>query len=567
MTYRVFVSGAAGFVGRHLCQLLIREGCEVHALVRSQDDLLLRLGVRTWIGDLWDADALAAALAGASHVIHCAGDPRFGNGAHYQRANVELTQHLLEAVRKTCSELTRFVFVSTIGAVDRRRGDRCVLPLTEDSPPAPSSDYGRSKLRAEQLVRESGLPYSIVRPTMVVGADMRMDSHFAVFSRQALRGSLFSRVAWPGRLSVIHVDDLANALWLVAKHRESVGQTYFCAGQPVSIAECFDLSAPQKRRLPIAWAVKLVSALLAWAPFSVRAMLTPALTASDERLRHLGWCPQHGAGTVLVDVIQREGSRVFPERDPGGQTVITGAASGLGRALVERLAPLRKNILLIDKDQAGLQSLLERYPHCRVVAVDLTEEAQIQQLMKHGAWMELPIAELYACAGIGLRGRMEELPFEAHQRMFKLNVLARLHLGQAALPTMRARHFGRVVFISSSSAFQPLPYMATYAATNSALLSLGEAWAYETRDQGIQMMMVCPGGMQTNFQKNGGVKEVEGEKLMHPGEVAEQILIGLRKQRGTLIVSARSLAMSLFARALPRSLSVRLWGALMEKMR
>lgn len=567
MTHRVFVSGAAGFVGSHLCQRLIQAGCEVHAVIRREDDELARLGVRMWVGDLWDAPTLKAALSGVDIVIHCAGDPSFGNGPQYHRANVELTRHLIDAVRTTCPGLQRFVFVSTIGAMDRPPGDSGARPLTEDSPAAPTSDYGRSKLQAEQLVRESGVPFSIVRPTMVVGADMRMDSHFAVFARHALRGSLMSRLAWPGRFSVIHVDDLAAALWLTATHPEAQGKTFFCAGEPMSVAECFAQSAPQARRLPLAWATTLAAPLVRWLPFPLRAMLTPALTASDQRLRQLGWIPRHSAQSALAEVIQREAARVSPELDPGGQTVITGAASGLGHALVERLAPLRKNVLLIDKDSTGLQRLLDRYPHCRAVTADLTDDAQLQQLTAQGAWVDQPITELYACAGIGLRGRMQDLPFEAHQKMFKLNTLARLHLGQAAIRTMRRRQFGRVVFISSSSAFQPLPFMATYAATNSALLSLGEAWAYETRDQGIQMMTVCPGGMQTNFQKSGGVKEVEGEKLMPPSEVAEQILQGLRAQRTTLIVSTRSLAMSLLARILPRALSVRLWGTLMEKMR
>jgi short-subunit dehydrogenase len=96
---------------------------------------------------------------------------------------------------------------------------------------------------------------------------------------------------------------------------------------------------------------------------------------------------------------------------------------------------------------------------------------------------------------------------------------------------------------------------------------MGEAWAYEIADQGIHLMTVCPGGMKTNFQKSGGVKEIQGEKLMAPQAVAEEILKGLRGRRRTLIISPRSLAMSLLARALPRGASVQLWGRLMEKMR
>ena len=110
--------------------------------------------------------------------------------------------------------MRRFVFVSTIGAVDRAPADAGTAPLDEDAPLHPSSDYGRSKGRAEQLVRESGLPFAIVRPALVVGGDMRPDSHFAVFTRAAVRRAPLARFAWPGRFSGVHVDDLPAALEL-----------------------------------------------------------------------------------------------------------------------------------------------------------------------------------------------------------------------------------------------------------------------------------------------------------------------------------------------------------------
>jgi short-subunit dehydrogenase len=121
--------------------------------------------------------------------------------------------------------------------------------------------------------------------------------------------------------------------------------------------------------------------------------------------------------------------------------------------------------------------------------------------------------------------------------------------------------------ISSSSAFQPLPYMASYASSNSALLSLTEAWAQEISGSGVQMMCVCPGGMKTNFQKSAGVKELENEKLMSPEDVASQIFQAINKEKMSVFVSPRTYAMSYMARLLPRKWSVMLWAKLMEKMR
>lgn len=564
---RVFVTGAAGFVGRHVCQLLRAKGHDVHALVRRDSDYLKDMGVSITHGDLWDVHALEKALTNADIVIHCAGNPRFGNGEAYQRDNVELTDHLMQVTLRVCPGLHRFVFVSTIGAIDRQPDDRCEHPLDERTTPAPSSDYGRSKLLAEERVRASGLPSVIVRPTMVVGHDMRHDSHFAVFARAALRRTAFSKLAWPGSLSVIDVDDLASAIEVLSTHPDAEGNTYFCAGQPISIGDFFELAQPNSWRMPLAWVSTLMRPLNRWTPFALKALFQPALTAHDEPLRKLGWTPRHSAVSALMAVIQRESMRVDPRRPTDGLTVVTGAASGLGRALVEALAPTRTHLLLLDRDAQGLGTLQTRHPHCQIATVDLSEEDSVRQLLRSDAWRNRHVAELFACAGIGLKGNVQALPYEAHRDMFAVNVLARIQLAQQAAQEMQRQGWGRIVLISSSSAFQPLPTMATYAATNSALLSLGEAWSHELKGQGVHLMTVCPGGMQTNFQRNNGVRELENEKLMPPQEVVKLIFEGLSKQRMTLIVSFRSFAMSMLARMLPRSASVALWARLMEKMR
>jgi short-subunit dehydrogenase len=396
---------------------------------------------------------------------------------------------------------------------------------------------------------------------------MRSDSHFSVFARQSLTGSLAARLGWTGKFSVIHVDDLASGILTVATNQNAAGETYFCAGEPISIADYFLQCSPEKMRIPLSLMSAVVRHFAKWTPFSLKAMLFPALTASDDKLRALGWSPRYSAQAALAEVINREKFRINPDLSPGGQTVITGAASGLGRALAIYLSPRRAHLFLIDKDGPALEELAGKLGNCATSVVDLADGEQIDALLTSSKWHSLSITELYACAGIGLRGRMQEISIDNHRKMFAINVLARIALAKNVIDSMRKRHFGRVVLISSSSAFQALPYMATYAATNSALLSLGESWGPEVANDNVQIMTVCPGGMQTNFQKSGGVKEVEGEKLMTPEAVVAEIIEGLRQQKGTLMVSFRSFAMSMLARCLPRSLSVKLWCRLMEKLR
>jgi len=561
-----FVTGAAGFVGRAVCHALVLAGSSVHAVVRRHDSDLEQLGVRQWIGDLWDESLVAAAMNGCEYVIHCAGNAAFGNGSHYRRENLELTA-LVVRQASALTGLKRLVFVSTIGAVDRAANDPMVSPLTPDSPPYPTSDYGKSKLEAEQLLAGSAIPYSIVRPAMVVGSAMRVDSHFSAFARHAIRNSPLAWLAWPGEFSVVHVDDLARAILVLATHPQSVGKTYFCSGDPISLAHYFEMCRARKWRFGLRWVRPLLRPFRKFIPFALKGMLFPALVASDATLRALGWNPEKTPEQALQEVIMREQARHDPELSPSGQTVITGAASGLGRALTERLAPRRKNLLLIDRDAVGLRSLAQKYPQCNILVADLSTDQGVDAVVISEAWRRLPVAELYSCAGLGQRGRMQTVSVADHRRMFQVNVLARVVMTRAAVADMERNHFGRVVLISSSSAFQALPYMTTYAATNSALLSLGEGWGAEVSGDGVSMMTVCPGGMQTNFQDSAGVRKVEGERLMEPSVVADQIMAGLAKNKKTLIVSTRSLAMSLLARVLPRAVSVQLWLRLMEKMR
>lgn len=558
----IAVTGATGFIGLRLCARLRERGGAVRALTRREDARLHGLGADTRVVDLLDPAALAAALKDCRTVIHCAANPSFGNGPQYQRDNVDTTRAMLKAVPPG---IDRFVLLSTIGAVDRTRADDCAEPLNEFSLPHPSSDYGRSKLQCESMLKNSGLPFSIIRPAMVVGGDMRADSHFAVFARMALRRSPFARINWPGTMSVIHVDDLVEAIIHCAAAPATRNRTFFCAGDPIGIGDYFRHVNPDCTAIPIRWAMRAFRPLAARLPFQLKALLLPALTATDQALRETGWSPTRTGLDALREVVARERTRCDPTLDPGGLTVVTGAASGLGQAFAQALAPVRRSLLLVDRDAEGLARMAAAHPQCRTAVADLADREELERFLDSLAGEE--VSELYACAGIGARGTVQGLGLDVQRKVFEINLLTRLAMARRLIGPMAARKMGRVVFVSSSSAFQPLPYMAAYAASNSALLSLGEAWGAELDRSGVHLLTVCPGGMKTNFQKSSGVKELEGEKLMLPEEVARQTLLALRGNRLSIAISLRSKAMSLAARLLPRGVSARLWLRLMEKMR
>lgn len=564
---RYLVSGATGFVGGALCESLASDGHQVLALTRKHQPIAHHPNITNLYFGSVLSDLSSEDLSGVDFVVHCAGNAKFGNGADYQTANVEFTRDLISLIIDKLPALKRFVFISTIGVIDRSFGDWCMAPLTEESPCVPSTDYGQSKLDAERVVINSGVPFSIIRPCMVVGKNMRVESHFSAFSRWAIEGRFLAKFSWPGRFSVIHIDDLVSAIEVVSCCEDAESETYICAGDPISIGENYNSARPDTLRLSLDKLAHVMRPLIACFPFSLKSLLLPALVADDSKLRGLGWEPKIGANDALRDVIQREQYRFDITFPPDGQTVITGAASGLGYSLAKKLASMGRSLLLVDVDQDRLREVARETGDSRYVVTDLTTGEGMSALLKSKDWNAQPVLELFACAGIGFRGAIDNFSAQKSLKMIELNLNARIELAHSVLPGMKKRQFGRILFISSSSAFQPLPWMAVYAASNAALLSLGLSWAEEIKGNGVAMQTICPGGMDTNFQAAGGVRRLQNEKLASPDHVAALILQGLSKPQSVQVISGRSKAMSVLSRLIPLKFQAPLWAFLMRKMR
>ncbi len=206
---RAFLTGGTGFIGSHLVDLLLAREMEVFALVRNpkKEPALLEKKVRVLRGDLFSIPALPAGL---DFVFHLAGKTRSLKSADYYTVNQLGTASLFRSLMRL-EVCPRVVILSSQAAVGPSDGQR---PIRESDQPRPITDYGKSKLRAEEeaLKYKDRLPIAIVRASAVFGP---LDQDFLAYFKMATRGILLS-FAERKKANVIYVKDLAEALFLCA---------------------------------------------------------------------------------------------------------------------------------------------------------------------------------------------------------------------------------------------------------------------------------------------------------------------------------------------------------------
>ena len=246
--------------------------------------------------------------------------------------------------------------------------------------------------------------------------------------------------------------------------------------------------------------------------------------------------------------------------------LITGASSGIGKALADQFAMHSYNIIAVAQDPqklANLKSKLETEHSVKVITIEknLAQDNAAAELYQEIKDLGLGVDILVNDAGVGERGNFVDVPFEKYSEIIHLNVISLTHLTHLYLKEMVFRNEGKILQLGSVAGFQPGPLMAVYHASKAFVVSFSEALATELDDMGSEVTItcLCPGATDTDFfsranAKNTNVYQNKEKTMQSPEEVAEGAYKALMDGERIFIPGAMNKVMTFIRRVIPKSM-------------
>jgi len=306
---RILVTGASGFVGRAVVTAFAQSDRTIRAAVRRPPEPAFAAGVEVvQHPDLSQSFDWKPYLEGVDQVVHLAGIAHTGGVAPqlYDRVNHRATAEL--AAASAAAGVRHFVFVSSIRAQSGPSADHA---LTERDAPAPTDAYGRCKLAAEAAVRSSGVPFTILRPTLFYGPGVK--GNFALLLRAALSRFPLPVKDFVNRRSLISVDNFIAALDFVLSSPATIGETYVVAdpGIPPRLSDLIATMRRAQGRRPLVLPLPthyLETPLRLLGRDGTWERLGGDLRIDAGKLIAAGWQPLHdtrGGLAALVEALSR----------------------------------------------------------------------------------------------------------------------------------------------------------------------------------------------------------------------------------------------------------------------
>ena len=253
----------------------------------------------------------------------------------------------------------------------------------------------------------------------------------------------------------------------------------------------------------------------------------------------------------------------------GKTALVTGASSGIGEAFARALAGRGMNVVLVARSEQKLRTLAAELSaqhgvRAEVIAADLGQEQAVQLIQQEVERRGLTIELLVNNAGFGTYGLFETLSPEREYQEVMVNIAAMVALTHAFVPPMAARGQGAVINLSSVAGFQPLPYMAVYAATKAFVLSFSQALSVEYREHGVRVLALCPGVTDTPFLEEARAEPLIVAPKRTPEQAVATGLRALERGRSLVIDGVGNAVLPQLVRLLPRAFVAQIVGQVMR---
>ncbi len=256
---------------------------------------------------------------------------------------------------------------------------------------------------------------------------------------------------------------------------------------------------------------------------------------------------------------------VFQDRN----IVITGASSGIGAALARRFAADGARLALVARREDRLRALADEIAtqgHAgrskpTVIVADLFEDDAPQKIVTQAREALGQIDVLVNNAGLGYPGPFAEHTTEQTEQILQLNIRALVRMTELVLPEMLERGCGWIMNVASTAAYQPMPYLATYAASKAFVLSWSEALWAEVGKRGVVVTSVNPGTTRTEFFDDhtwNRVRKLAMTQAMSAERVADIGVRALARGRPSVVCGWVNRLSATLSKLIPRSWTARI---------
>jgi len=209
--------------------------------------------------------------------------------------------------------------------------------------------------------------------------------------------------------------------------------------------------------------------------------------------------------------------------------VVTGGASGVGRALCRRFAEEGAAVVVVDVDQGAAGAVAAEVDGTAAIA-DVTDEPAVRRLVEQTLERHGRLDVYCSNAGVAFGGG-PEAPDDAWRRSWEVHVMAHVYAARAVLPAMLERGEGYIVGTVSAAALLNHVFASPYATTKAAALSFFEWLAIAYGDRGIRVSAVCPQGVRTPMLAREGERSFLATGALEPEQVASVVLEAMRAER------------------------------------